>query len=78
MNFLSKLPNPMRLLSVGALIWLLAACVVPATPAAESERMPTDASNNCGADRVGRRVFVRLPNRSRGRIGTLFRKPRLH
>ena len=35
MNFLSKLPNPMRLLSVGALIWLLAACVVPATPAAE-------------------------------------------
>lgn len=36
MNLLSKLPNPMRLLSAGALVWLLAACVVPAAPAADN------------------------------------------
>lgn len=45
MNFLPKRANPMRLLSAGVLVWLLAACVAPATPAVENA-----ATENAAAD----------------------------
>ncbi len=47
MNLLSKLPNPIRLLSAGALVWLLAACVVPAAPATDNA-----ATDNAAAEPI--------------------------
>ncbi len=52
MNLLSKLPNPIRLLSAGALVWLLAACVVPAAPATDNAATDNAATDNAAAEPI--------------------------